>query len=76
MTADRSPPPVDGADLPETQRDRAFDGLLAASRVPVSEAERAELRRAYDAICDLAARVRRPGRQWTAKPFFAARKES
>lgn len=74
MTDDRSLPPVDGADLPKTRRDREFDALLAASRVPVSETERAELRRAYDTICELAARVRRPERQWTAKPSFAARK--
>ena len=74
MTDDRSPPPAAGADSPKTLRDREFDGLLAASRVPVSEAERVELRRAYDAILKLAARVRRPGRQWTVKPSFAARK--
>ena len=56
------------------RRDREFDGLLAASGVPVSDAERAELRRAYDTLCDLAARVRVPGRDWTVKPMpsFAA----
>ena len=55
-------------------RDAAFEGLLSASGVPVSDAERAELRRAYDTLCDLADRVRRPGRDWTAKPMpsFAA----
>ena len=74
MTDDRSPPPAAGADSPKTRRDREFDGLLAASQVPVSEAERVELRRAYDAIRELAARVRRPERQWTVKPSFAARK--
>ena len=57
-----------------SDRDAAFDGLLAASRVPVSETERAELRKAYDTLCDLAERVRAPGRDWTVKPMpsFAA----
>ena len=55
-------------------RDTEFEGLLAASGVPVSDAERAELRKAYDTLCDLADRVRRPGRDWTVKPMpsFAA----
>ena len=55
-------------------RDREFGGLLAASGVRVSDAEKAELRRAYDTLCDLAARVRTPGRDWTVKPMpsFAA----
>lgn len=55
-------------------RDSEFDGLLAASGVPVSADERAELRKAYDTLCDLAERVRTPGREWTVKPMpsFAA----
>ena len=55
-------------------RDQEFEGLLAASGVPVSDAERAELRKAYDTLCNLATRVRRPGRDWTVKPMpsFAA----
>ena len=54
--------------------DREFDGLLAASGVPVSEDERAELRKAYNTLCELAAAVRRPDRDWTVKPMpsFAA----
>ena len=57
-----------------SQRDDEFAGLLAASGVPVSDDERAELRKAYDTLCDLADRVRTPGRDWTAKPMpsFAA----
>ena len=57
-----------------SDRDREFWGLLAASGVPVSDTERAELRKAYDTLCDLAERVRTPGRDWTAKPMpsFAA----
>lgn len=51
------------------ERDREFEGLLAASRVPVDAAERAALRSAYDTLCDLAARVRAPGRTWSAKPM-------
>jgi len=55
-------------------RNRQFEGLLAASGVPVSEVERDELRKAYDTLCDLADRVRTPGRDWTVKPMpsFAA----
>ena len=57
-----------------SDRDTEFEGLLAASGVPVSDAERAELRKAYATLCDLADRVRRPGRDWTVKPMpsFAA----
>ncbi|PPR11995.1 MAG: hypothetical protein CFH41_00028 [Alphaproteobacteria bacterium MarineAlpha11_Bin1] len=50
-------------------KDREFDGLLAASGVPVSDAERVELRKAYSTLCDLADRVRRSDRDWTAKPM-------
>ena len=55
-------------------RDLEFDGLLAASGVPVDAAERPALRDAYDTLSDLAARVRMPGRPWTVKPMasFAA----
>ena len=58
----------------KTQQDVEFAGLLAASGVPVSDEEWAELRKAYDTLCDLANRVRTPGRNWTAKPMpsFAA----
>ena len=58
----------------KTRLDVEFAGLLAASGVPVSEEERAELRKAYDTLCDLAKRLRTPGRDWTAKPMpsFAA----
>ena len=60
--------------VPENGRDGEFDALLAASRVPVTAAERTELRKAYDTLSDLAARVRAPSRGWTAKPMpsFAA----
>ena len=55
-------------------RDTEFEGLLAASGVPVSDAEWTELRKAYNTLCDLADRVRTPGRDWTVKPMpsFAA----
>lgn len=58
----------------KTRRDEAFAGLLAGSGVPVSDAEREELRRAYETLQDLAARVRAHGRSWTVKPMpsFAA----
>ena len=58
----------------EDARDTEFEGLLAASGVPVTDAERAELRKAYDTLCDLADRVRTSGRDWTVKPMpsFAA----
>ncbi|MAJ93003.1 MAG: hypothetical protein CBC23_013075, partial [Rhodospirillaceae bacterium TMED63] len=52
-------------------RDQEFGGLLAASGVPVSDAETAELRRAFDTLCNLAARVRTPGRDWAGKPMAA-----
>ena len=50
-------------------RDKDFEGLLVASGVPVSDAERSELRRAYETLCKLADRVRNPERDWTAKPM-------
>ena len=46
-------------------RDKDFEGLLVASGVPVSDAERSELRRAYETLCNLADRVRNPERDWT-----------
>ena len=50
-------------------RDKDFEGLLVASGVPVSDAERSELRRAYETLCNLADRVRNPERDWTTKPM-------
>tara|TARA_B100001248_G_scaffold234685_1_gene196950 strand:+ start:439 stop:642 length:204 start_codon:yes stop_codon:yes gene_type:complete len=50
-------------------RDKDFAGLLVASGVPVSDAERSELRRAYETLCNLADRVRNPERDWTTKPM-------
>ena len=52
-----------------SNRDKDFEGLLVASGVPVSDAERSELRRAYKTLCNLADRVRNPERDWTAKPM-------
>ena len=49
--------------------DKEFEGLLAASGVPVSEDERIELRKAYKTLCELAAVVRRRDRDWTVKPM-------
>lgn len=50
-------------------KDREFDGLMASSGVQVSDDERIELRKAYNTLCELAALVRRPDRDWTVKPM-------
>ena len=57
-----------------TEKDAAFDGLMAASGVPVTDEERARLRTAFDTLEALAMRVRDPMRDWRVKPMpsFAA----
>lgn len=57
-----------------SDRDAVFEGLIAASGVPVTDAERARLRTAFDTLETLAERVRDPMRDWRVKPMpsFAA----
>lgn len=58
----------------KTEKDAAFDGLVAASGVSISDEERARLRGAFDTLEALATRVRDPLRDWRSKPMpsFAA----
>ncbi len=53
-------------------RDAMFDALIEASGVPVSEDEKADLRKTYFTLMDLAERTRRPGRSWEVRtlPHF------
>lgn len=52
--------------------DAVFEGMIRASGVPVSEEEKRNLRTAYAALREMAARVRNPGRSWETRmmPFF------
>lgn len=49
--------------------DALFEGLVAASRVPVSNEEKKNLRAAFSSLMDLAARTRKPGRRWETRPL-------
>jgi hypothetical protein len=49
--------------------DALFDGLVAASRVPLSDDEKKNLRMAFSSLMDLAAQTRKPGRQWETRPL-------
>ena len=55
-----------------TDRNAMFEALIEASGVPVSEDEKAELRKTYFTLMDLAERTRRPGRSWEVRtlPHF------
>lgn len=55
-----------------TDRDAMFEALIEASGVPVSEDEKADLRKTYFTLMDLAERTRRPGRSWEVRtlPHF------
>ena len=52
--------------------DEMFEALIKASVVPVSDDERADLRKAYGLLMKLAQRTRRPGRSWEVRtlPHF------
>ena len=52
--------------------DAMFEALIEASGVPVSEDEKADLRKTYATLMTLAERVRRPGRSWEVRtlPHF------
>ena len=49
--------------------DALFEGLVAASKVPVSAEERKNLRAAFSSLMDLAAKTRKPGRHWETRPL-------
>ena len=63
-------------DDPPADEDLAFEALVRASKVPIGEAEKQELRRAYSALAALAARVRKPGRSWEVRmlPYFCPKR--
>lgn len=46
-----------------------FEGLVAASRVPLSAEEKTNLRTAFSSLMDLARRTRKPGRKWDTRPL-------
>lgn len=52
-----------------------FEALIDASGVPVSEDEKADLRKTYATLMKLAERTRRPGRSWEVRtlPHFTPR---
>ena len=52
--------------------DELFEALIRASGVPVRDDEKADLRKAYGALMELAGRTRRPGRSWEVRtlPHF------
>ncbi len=47
--------------------DEMFDALINASGVPVRDDERADLRKAYGSLMNLAKRTRVPGRNWEVR---------
>ena len=47
--------------------DQMFDALIAASGVPVQDDEKADLRKAYASLMQLAERTRVPGRGWEVR---------
>ena len=55
-----------------TDEDAMFEALIGASGVPVSEEEKADLRKTYGTLMKLADRTRRPGRSWEVRtlPHF------
>ena len=52
---------------PRTDDDAVFEGMVRASGVPVTEAEKKNLRTAYSALMGMAAKVRKPGRSWAIR---------
>ena len=54
------------------KEDAMFEALIEASGVPVSDDEKADLRKTYTTLMKLAARTRRPGRSWEVRtlPHF------
>ena len=52
--------------------DQMFEALIAASGVPVQDDEKAELRKAYASLMQLAQRTRVSGRSWEVRtlPHF------
>ncbi len=58
--------------MTEPKQDAMFEALIDASGVPVSEDEKADLRAAYSTLMKLAARTRRPARNWEVRtlPHF------
>ena len=53
-------------------QDTMFEALIEASGVPVSDDEKADLRKTYTTLMQLARRTRRPGRSWEVRvlPHF------
>ena len=49
--------------------DALFEGLVAASRVPLSAEEKKNLRTAFASLTVLAERTRKPGRKWETRPL-------
>ncbi len=52
--------------------DEMFEALIRASGVPVRDDEKADLRKAYGSLMQLAQRTRLPGRNWEVRilPHF------
>lgn len=57
---------------PQPDDDAVFEGMVQASGVPVTDAEKKHLRTAYSALMGMAARVRRPGRSWEVRMMPSA----
>ncbi len=47
--------------------DDMFEALITASGVPVQDDEKADLRKAYGTLMQLAQRTRHPGRNWEVR---------
>jgi hypothetical protein len=54
-------------DKPVADDDAVFEGMIRASGVPVSAAEKKNLRTAYSALIGMAAKARKPGRSWEVR---------
>jgi hypothetical protein len=54
-------------EIPIADDDAIFEGMVRASGVPVTDAERKNLRTAYSALMGMAAQVRTPGRSWEVR---------
>lgn len=54
-------------DKPLADDDATFDGMIQASGVPMSDTEKKNLRTAYSALMEMAAKVRTPGRRWETR---------
>ena len=60
------------SDKPQADDDTVFEAMVQASGVPVTDAERQNLRTAYSALMTMAAQVRKPGRSWDVRMMPSA----